>query len=214
MTQPSRIEQGLPPFSPGQRIGLYGGSFNPAHAGHRQVSLLALHRLKLDRIWWLVTPGNPLKDTSHLPPLSERMRRAAEIAAHPQIVVTGLEAELGTRYTADLLATLTRRAQGVRFVWIMGSDNLRQLDRWDRWQTIAETVPIAVVNRPGSLNAALSSRAAQALWADRVPDFAAADLANRKPPAWTFITGPRTPLSSTALRVLQQKSEEATKDLP
>ena len=154
----SRVFAGLPPHARGQRVGLYGGSFNPAHQGHRHVSLLALRRLGLDKIWWFVTPGNPLKDVRVLPPLQQRMERAAELAAHPRIEVTGAEAIFRTRYTADLVEFLKRRAPDVRFVWVMGSDNLAQLDRWDRWRDIARAVPIAVVNRPGHLLSGLNAR--------------------------------------------------------
>ena len=196
----SRIFVGLPPHGAGQRVGLYGGSFNPAHKGHRQVSLFALQRLRLDQIWWLVTPGNPLKDVRALPPLEHRMTRAAEVAAHPRIVVTGVEQEFRTRYTADLLQILKRRAPATRFVWLMGSDLLAQFHRWDSWRDIAKTAPIAVVNRPGHLTVPLSARAAQALRGYRVDEADAAVLADMQPPAWTFLTGPRSAASSTALR--------------
>lgn len=204
--RPSRIFPGLPPFGAGQRIGLYGGSFNPAHAGHRHVSLLALRRLALDRIWWLVTPGNPLKDTGRLPALETRMERAATVAAHPRIFVTGAERELGTRYTADLIRYLKQRAASARLVWIMGSDNLAQLHRWERWREIAASLPIAVVNRPGFLLAPLSAPAAQALAAHRVDPEDAPTLSTLPPPAWLFLTGPRLPVSSTLLRAREGPS--------
>ncbi len=196
----SRIFPGPPPHGAGQRIGLYGGSFNPPHEGHRHVSLLALRRLSLDRIWWVVTPGNPLKDVGGLPPLEERMARAAAVARSPRIAVTGMEAAIGTRYTADLVAWLAARFPLTRFVWVMGSDNLRQLDRWERYDTIVETMPVAVVNRPGTLTAALSARAAQKYARARIPEAASHVLADLVPPAWVFLNGPRTPVSSTALR--------------
>lgn len=196
----SRIFPGLPPHSAGQKIGLYGGSFNPAHQGHRQVSLFALKRLALDQIWWLVSPGNPLKDVAGLAAQDERMGKAADIARHPRIVITGAEAAFRTRYTADLIRILKQRAPAARFVWLMGSDNLLQFHRWEDWRAIADCVPLAIVNRPGSLSAALSARAAQALWRHRVDEADAARLAWREPPAWLFLTGPRTPASSTALR--------------
>jgi nicotinate-nucleotide adenylyltransferase len=196
----------LPPHAPGQRIGLYGGTFNPAHEGHRLVSLLALRRLELERIWWLVTPGNPLKEAGGLPPLAERMRRAAEVAAHPAIAISAAEAALRTRYTSDLIRILKVRAAATRFVWIMGGDNLRQFNRWDRWRDIAEAVPIAVVNRPGNLAAPLSAVAAQALSRWRIDESDAPLLASLDPPAWTHLTGPRTPVSSTELRGGRQVS--------
>ena len=198
--RPSRIHAALPPAPAGSRIGLYGGSFNPPHPGHRHVSLFALKRLRLDAVWWLVTPGNPLKDVSCLPPLVHRMARAAAVAADRRLVVTGLEAAWGTRYTADLLMRLRRRLPHVRFVWIMGSDNLASFHRWDRWPVIAAACPIAIVNRPGFLAAALASPAARALAPYRIDERDAATLAGRRPPAWVFLTGPRSEASSTALR--------------
>lgn len=197
---PSRVFAGMPPHGLGQRIGLFGGSFNPAHEGHRRVSLEALRRLRLDQLWWVVTPGNPLKDTRRLPPLDLRMRAAAAVAAHPRIVVTGLEAKLRTRFTADLIRTLTEAEPATRFVWIMGSDNLAQFHHWDRWRDIAEAVPIAVVNRPSTLATGLASPSAQALSAWRIDEADAAVLPTRRPPAWTFLNGPRSASSSTALR--------------
>ena len=166
--RPSRVFLGLPPHGAGQRIGLFGGTFNPPHEGHRRASLLALERLGLDRIWWMVTPGNPLKANGGLPPLAERMEPAARVAAHPRIFVSGAETGFRTRYTADLIAVLMARAPTTRFVWIMGSDGLVDFHRWENWQGIAAAVPIAVVNRPGTLLAPLSSRAAQALSRYRV----------------------------------------------
>jgi nicotinate-nucleotide adenylyltransferase len=198
--RPSRIFAGLPPHGAGQRIGLYGGSFNPAHEGHRNASLLALRRLALDQLWWLVTPGNPLKSHDGLPPLEERMRKAAEMAAHPCIVVSGAERELGTRYTADFIEVLKQREPRVRFVWVMGSDNLAQFHRWERWRDIAAALAIAVVNRPGFLSSPLSAPAAQALRAFRLAEESAPALASLEPPAWVYLVGPRTAASSTALR--------------
>lgn len=196
----SRAFAGLPPSGAGQRIGLYGGSFNPAHDGHRHVSLIALTRLRLDLIWWLVTPGNPLKDTQALPPLTERMAAAARIARHSRLMVTGVEAELGTRYSADLVARLTARLADRRFVWIMGSDNLAGFHLWDRWQAIAGTVPIAAINRPGWLTAPLNARMAHAMRDWRLPETAAVRLADYRAPAWIHLTAPRTAVASTMLR--------------
>jgi nicotinate-nucleotide adenylyltransferase len=202
----SRVFAGLPPHSAGQKIGLYGGSFNPAHRGHRQVSLFALKRLGLHQVWWLVSPGNPLKDVTGLPSQHERMVKAAAIAAHPRIVITGAEAALRTRYTADFIRIVRQRAASARFVWLMGSDNLLQFHRWEDWRAIADFVPLAVINRPGSLTAAMAARAAQALWRYRVDEADALMLATREPPAWTFLTGPRTAASSTALRRVKDMS--------
>lgn len=196
----SRVFRGLPPHGSRQRIGLFGGTFNPPHEGHRRASLLALHKLRLDWIWWMVTPGNPLKKNGGLPSLDARMAAAARVAAHPRILVSGAEAGFRTRYTADLIANLKTRAPMTRFVWIMGSDGLVDFHRWESWQAIAASVPIAVVNRPKTLLSPLFSRAAQALAAYRVDAEDSGDLADREPPAWVLVTGPRVGVSSTALR--------------
>jgi len=190
----------LPPHAPGLCIGLFGGTFNPAHDGHRLASLTALRRLQLDRVWWLVTPGNPLKDNAKLPPLGERIRQARRVAAHARINVTGIEALLRTRYTADTLRALKRRCPGVNFVWIMGSDNLAGFHRWNEWRTIARMMPIAVIDRPGSTHSAMASTAANWLSRWRIPESQAASLARTRPPAWVFLHGKRSTLSSTQLR--------------
>jgi nicotinate-nucleotide adenylyltransferase len=190
----------LPPNAPGMRIGLFGGTFDPAHAAHRAACLLALHRLGLDRVWWLVTPGNPLKDTQGLAPLAERLAAAQALAHHPRIDVTDLEAELGTPYTYETVSYLRRRCPGVHFVWIMGADNLRSFHRWQRWRDIAQLVSIAIVDRLGPSLYATGSAAAQALARYRLPEAAARKLADHKPPAWIYLHGLKSPLSSTALR--------------
>jgi len=177
-----------------------GGSFDPPHEGHRRIGVMALNRINLDCLWWMVTPGNPLKDVAALPPLETRMRRAAKAAAHPRIVISGAEKVFDTRFTADLVAILKRRAPAVRFVWVMGSDNLAEMHLWEDWRRIARALPIVAIGRPGFLPAALSSRAAQALWRWRVDEADAPTLADCDPPAWAFLTGPRTAASSTALR--------------
>jgi nicotinate-nucleotide adenylyltransferase len=148
----------------------------------------------------MVTPGNPLKENGSLAPLDERMRAAAEVAEHPRIAISGAEAGFRTRYTADLIQILRERQPKIRFVWIMGSDSLTEFHRWEDWRRIAASVPIAVVNRPRSLSAPLSSRAALALAPYRIDAEDAKTLADRQPPAWVFLTGPRTAVSSTALR--------------
>jgi nicotinate-nucleotide adenylyltransferase len=182
------------------RIGLLGGSFNPAHEAHRAISLFALKRLKLDRIWWLVSPGNPLKDTSALPSLAERIAAAQKLAAHPRIIVTGIEANLGTRYTVDTIAELRRRYPSVRFVWVMGADNLTQFSQWRHWQAIARKLPIAVIDRPSDSLRASGSAAALRLSKYRLDETRARQLADCAPPAWVFLRGLKLPVSSTQLR--------------
>ena len=182
------------------RIGLFGGTFDPPHAAHRGACLLAMKRIGLDRVWWLVTPGNPLKDTSRLAPLAERVIAAQALAHDPRIDVTDLEAELGLHYTYETISYLVRRCPGVKFVWIMGADNLRSFHRWQRWRDIARLVPIAVVDRLGPSLYATASAAGQALARARIPEAAAKMLPKRTPPAWIYLHGLKSPLSSTALR--------------
>jgi len=182
------------------RIGLFGGTFDPPHAAHLAASLLAMKRLQLDRMWWLVTPGNPLKDTRGLRPLEQRMTDAKKLAGHPRIDVTGLEAVINTRYTYDTLEYLVRRCVGVHFVWVMGADNLRSFYRWQNWRRIASEVPIAVIDRPPQSFRALAAPAAQALARYRLPENQAGRLADQPAPAWVFLTGMKLSLSSTGLR--------------
>lgn len=196
----SRRFAALPPFAPAMRIGLLGGSFNPPHAAHRAISLFAIKRLGLDAVWWIVSPGNPLKDHSELSPFEARIAAARRVAADPRIVVTGLEHVIGTPYTVDTLRWLRRRCGGVRFVWLMGADNLIQFHRWKDWRAIARLAPIAVVDRGPTGLRALAAPAAQSLSGARLPESRAAGLVSAKPPAWVFLTGMKSPLSSTALR--------------
>jgi nicotinate-nucleotide adenylyltransferase len=190
----------LPPHPPGLRVGLYGGSFNPPHAGHRHVSLLALKRLRLDRVWWMVTPGNPLKEQSGFPPIAARLAAARVVARRPRIDVTGFEEEIGATFTVDSLSYLVARCPGVRFVWIMGADCLAGFHRWRGWETIAGLMPLAVIDRPGWTLRATQGRAAVALARARLDETDAPLLADREPPAWIYLHGPRSFLSSTALR--------------
>jgi nicotinate-nucleotide adenylyltransferase len=194
----------LPPHAPGMRVGLFGGTFDPPHEAHLGATLLALKRLKLDRVWWLVTPGNPLKNTNGLGPVAERIKAARALTRHPRIDVTGLEAVIKTRYTYDTILWLKSRFPRVRFVWIMGADNLRSFHRWQRWRGIAKLVPFVVVDRLGPSLYAGASAAGQALRWARIPEHAASSLPDRKPPAWTFLHGLKSPLSSTALRALRR----------
>jgi nicotinate-nucleotide adenylyltransferase len=185
------------------RIGLFGGTFDPPHEAHLAASLLALKRLNLDRVWWLVTPGNPLKNTRGLKAIETRIAAARALTSDPRIEVTGLEAVINTRYTYDTINFLIRRSRGVRFVWIMGADNLRSFARWQNWRRIAALLPIVIVDRVGPSLYATGSVAAHALARFRIPDWAAATLAGRKPPAWVYLHGLKSPLSSTALRALR-----------
>ncbi|WP_313901472.1 nicotinate-nucleotide adenylyltransferase [Methylobacterium sp. J-070] len=190
----------LPPSAPGMRIGLYGGSFNPAHLGHRHVTLMALRRLGLDRVWWLVSPGNPLKSRTALPAVAFRCAQAQRVARHPRIAVTGVEAALNARFTVQTLRFLARRRPGVHFVWIMGADSLATFHRWKGFAEIARLVPIAVIDRPGFTMTPLSARAARRLAGARLAEADAPALPLRTPPAWVFLHGPRSALSSTAIR--------------
>jgi nicotinate-nucleotide adenylyltransferase len=190
----------MPLYTNGMRIGLLGGSFNPPHDAHRAISLFAIKRLKLDRVWWLVTPGNPLKDHGGLWDIDQRAEAARKMANDPRIDVTCLESVIGTRYTVDTITYLRRRAAGLRFVWIMGADNLAQFHRWQNWRRIASQVPIAVIDRPPQSFRALAAPAAQALARYRLPENRAGRLADHPPPAWVFLTGMKLALSSTGLR--------------
>lgn len=190
----------MPHVEPGMRVGLFGGSFNPPHAGHELVADIALRRLKLDQLWWMVTPGNPLKSRNELAPLAERIALCEKITHDPRIKVTAFEQALGQSYTAKTLEKVRQKNRGVRFVWVMGADNLKNFHLWQNWQTIAKTFPIAVIDRPGATLAYLSSKMAKTFDYARIDEEDAASLASRPAPAWTFIHGPRSPLSSTALR--------------
>lgn len=190
----------LPPAGAGQRVGLYGGSFNPAHGGHRLVAETALRRVGLDWVWWLVTPGNPLKDSRALAPLPERLAGAALQARHPRMRVTALERDLGTRYTVETLRALQARRTDLSFVWIGGADVLSEFHRWRGWREIAGRVPLALIDRPGDTHRATASKAAEALSFARVDETDATGLASRRPPAWALLHGPRSALSSTQLR--------------
>ena len=182
------------------RIGLLGGSFNPAHAAHRHISLTALKRLGLDQVWWLVTPGNPLKAGAKQPSLEKRVAAAREVAHHPRIVVTGFEGARKSPYTVDTLKFLKQRFPGVHFVWLMGADNLAELHHWRDWPELFRLVPIAVFDRPGFRLKAMSSRAAQRFQFYRVDDSDAPGLASQIPPAWAILSEKLSSLSSTSLR--------------
>ncbi len=190
----------MPHVENGMTVGLFGGSFNPPHDGHVLVADIALRRLGLEQLWWMVTPGNPLKSRNHLAPLAERIALSEKITHDPRIKVTAFEQSLGQSYTARTLEKIRERNRGIHFVWIMGADNLKNFHLWQDWQKIACTFPIAVIDRPGDTLSYLSAKMAKTFDYARVDEAHAASLAWRKAPAWTFIHGPRSPLSSTALR--------------
>ncbi len=198
------------PVAPGLRIGLLGGSFNPAHEGHLYVSEVALRGLGLDYVWWLVTPQNPLKGQAGLAPLEDRVAQARRLAHHPRIAVMDIERLLGARYSVDTLRALQRRFPQLRFVWLMGSDNLRDFRRWRRWQEIIERVPIAVVQRPGSTLAALFAKPMQRFPARRSP----ANLMDAPPPAIVILDGRRNERSSTAIRAIAAADEALVRAIP
>lgn len=193
------MRTGFPPARRGQSVGLLGGSFDPAHIGHVHITHEALRRFGLDRLWWLVTPGNPLK--AHGPaPLADRMERARALMRHPKVTVTDIEARLGTRATADTLAALRGAYPGVRFVWLMGADNLAQFHRWQNWREIMQTTPVGVLARPGDQISARMSPAARIYRHARLPAQASHLLAQAEPPAWCFVNVPMVDVSSTAIR--------------
>lgn len=184
----------------GSRVGILGGSFNPAHDGHRFISLLALKTLRLDFVWWLVSPLNPLKPADDMAALEDRLRGAEAVARHPRVLVTALESRLGTRHTIDTLRALRRTHPRTRFVWLMGADNLSGFDRWRKWETIFRTVPIAVFRRPTYSLAASRAKAAGRFVRRRIDAREAGSLAGRKAPVWVFLRNPTHPASATAIR--------------
>jgi nicotinate-nucleotide adenylyltransferase len=183
-----------------RRVGLLGGSFNPAHDGHRHISVAALKRLALDEVWWLVTPQNPLKPERGMAPIEDRIATARAAARHPRIRVTDIERGLGTRFTADTLRALAGRYPGLAFVWLMGADNLAEIARWKDWEAIFELVPIAVFDRPSYAYKALAGKAARRFAKCRLDSRKAGKLATMRPPAWVFLRSTRHPASATRIR--------------
>lgn len=190
-------------LGPGRRIGLLGGSFNPAHEGHLHVSRQAMMRLDLDRIWWLVAPQNPLKSASGTAPLEERLAGARRTARDRRILVTDIERRLETRYTIDTLRELLRCFPERRFVWIMGADNLLQLPRWREWRAMMASIPVAVFDRAPYSIGALAGEAAQKYARSRIASNIARTLADQTPPAWTFFHTPLHPATATRIRARQ-----------
>ena len=189
----------FPLARPGQTIGLLGGSFDPAHDGHVHITREAMKRFGLSRVWWLVSPGNPLK-TRGPAPLEQRMARARRVMQDPRVTVTDIEARLGTRYTAQTLAGLIACYPGVRFVWLMGADNLAQLHHWQDWEWIMENVPVGVLARPGDRISARMSRAARLYARYRIAGRASQMLARADAPAWCFVNVALSGQSSSAIR--------------
>lgn len=191
----------LPHAPDNATVGLLGGSFDPAHEGHVRVTRAALRRLGLDAVWWLVTPGNPLKN--HGPaPLDTRIRRARQVMQHPRVTITGVEAFLGTRYTAQTLTALCALYPRLRFTWLMGADNLAQFHHWQDWREIAARVPLGVFARPGDRARALHAPAARILARHRIDARAARALPRAAPPAWVFLNIPMSDASSTRIRAM------------
>lgn len=194
-----RMRQGFPYLRPGLRVGLLGGSFDPAHQGHVQISRAALKRFNLDRLWWLVSPGNPLK--AHAPAsMAGRVAAASALMNHPKVHVSDIEARLGTRYTAETLRALRRIYPGVRFTWLMGADNLAHFHHWKDWRQIMETVPIGVLARPGDRIAARLSPAARIYRGAMIGDQDSQALAQASAPAWCFVNIPLIAASSSQIR--------------
>ena len=190
---------GLPRAGAGQRIGLLGGSFDPPHAGHVHITLEALKRFRLDRVWWLVSPGNPLKPDSPAA-IERRMAAARAVMDHPRVAITDIERRMGTTYTAETLDGLRARYRNVRFVWLMGADNLVSFHKWEQWQRILDTVPVGVIARPSSRVAARTSPAAARYRKAQLTGRAASLLPQARPPAWCFVNVPMVNLSSSDIR--------------
>lgn len=193
------MQQGFPIAKAGQVVGLLGGSFDPAHEGHVHITRTALKRFGLDRVWWLVSPANPLKKRGPAP-LSDRMAKARQVMQHPRVEVTDIESRLGTRYTAETIAALQARYPAVRFVWLMGADNLAQFHRWQDWQWIMENVPVGVLARPNDRISARLSKAARVYREAMLQGRASLVLGHGEAPRWCFVNMPMSDASSTAIR--------------
>ncbi len=207
--QPKSPEQGALDFSTALRVpsatrqmsvGLLGGSFNPPHSGHRHISLFALHRLNLDRIWWLVSPGNPLKDTTNLQSLESRVALSRSLADHPRLEITAFEACLSSVYTIDTMRFLRRRYSGTRFVWLMGADSMIGIHKWRNWRSLFKLMPIVVLDRPDCRYQAMASKAAQTFLKYYIRNPNLSTFASSHPPKWTYLTIPLSGESSTILR--------------
>jgi nicotinate-nucleotide adenylyltransferase len=193
-------------LAPGMKVGLYGGSFNPAHEGHAHVAETAMRRLGLDRVIWLVSPQNPLKSRHETQGLEERLHGVRRFASARGMIVADAESRIGSQYTIDTLRVLRARFPGVHFVWIMGADSLASFHRWRGWTQIMREVPVAVVARPWIALKSRFSPAARRFSSARIPSSAGRTLAMRRPPAWVYLRGPLNFASSTALRRLRRDS--------
>ena len=193
------MKQGFPTAGSGQIIGLLGGSFDPPHEGHLHITRAALNRFALDQVWWLVSPGNPLKIRQPAP-MAERMQAARLLAAGPKVKITDIEARLGTRYTAQTLQRLKAHYPQARFVWLMGADNLSQFHRWQDWRWIIENVPVGILARPGDRISARMSKAARVYRHAQLIGRASRALGRVDAPSWCFVNLPMSPESSTAIR--------------
>lgn len=193
-------------LAPGMRVGLFGGSFNPAHDGHAHVAETAMTRLDLDRVVWLVSPQNPLKSRSETAPLADRMASARGLAHGPSMIISDFETRAGTWWTIDTLRALKVRHPGVKFVWIMGADNLAGFHRWRGWTDIMRLMPMAVISRPGSLLESRGAPAAARFARARVPAEQARLLPDLEAPAWTYLAAPLNHKSSTAIRAARRSA--------
>ena len=197
--QVGEVFQGFPPASRGLRVGLLGGSFDPPHLGHVHITRLALRRFQLDQVWWLVSPGNPLKADAPAA-MARRLVASRALVRHPRVRITALEPRLGTRYTAETLGAVRALYPDVRFIWLMGADNLSGFHHWENWRDIMHTVPVGVLSRPDNQLAAGLSRTAQVFGRYRLPREAARLLPFAPTPAWTLLSGPMGEASSTEIR--------------
>jgi len=194
------------PFFPGRerwrglKVGLLGGSFNPAHEAHVEISLAAIKRLGLDYVWWMVSPQNPLKSKTGMASVKRRKKTARKLSSHHRIKITSFERRLGTRYSADSIKMITRMLPETQFVWLMGADNLAQFSKWQNWQDIANMVPVAIFDRPGYSMSSVSAKMAQRFHQNRLSEYQARSLTNTPPPAWVYCHGKKNPLSATEIR--------------
>ncbi|WP_246856461.1 nicotinate-nucleotide adenylyltransferase [Acetobacter vaccinii] len=202
MPQPRAEYDGVPTWGDARRcrIGLLGGSFNPAHAGHLAIARRALVQLRLDQVWLMVSPGNPLKPRRGMAPLAQRLQTARQLVDGRRVIATDIEARIGTRYTVDTLRCLKARFKNAHFVWLTGADGLVTLPRWKGWRGLVHTVAMAVFPRPGQNFAALNGAAGHYMARWRLPACQAGCLAMRRPPVWAFLPGAQNSISATAIR--------------